>query len=166
MDTKWVVVGIGNPLLQDDRAGVIVVEQLEQEGLPCRTEVIHSVGFEVLDRIRGYERAIIVDACVLGSEPGRIVEARVDDIFFPHASGSGHGLTLGTTLKVGLLCCPDMPADIRLFLIEVGEIKEFNLQVSAEVEVAVVLVKERIRALVELVPDRCRSGIPGARRWK
>lgn len=148
MDKKWVVVGIGNPLLQDDRAGVMVVEQLEQEGLPCRTEVIDSVGFEVLDRIRGYERAIIVDACRLGSEPGRIVEAGVDEIISPQALGSGHGLSLGATLKVGRLCCADMPADIRLLLIEVREIRAFGLQVSAEVKAAVVRVKARIRALV------------------
>jgi hydrogenase maturation protease len=49
---------------------VVIVEQLEQEGLPCRTEVVYTVGFEVMDKIRGYERAIIVDACMLGNEPG------------------------------------------------------------------------------------------------
>jgi len=148
MEKQWVVVGIGNPLLQDDRAGLMVVEQLEQEGLPCRTELIDSVGLEVLDRIRGYGRAIIVDACMLGGKPGRILEARDDEIFPPQALGSGHGLSLGATLKVGRLCCPDMPADIRLLLIEVGERQAFGLQVSTEVKAAVARVKERIRALV------------------
>lgn len=148
MERQWVVVGIGNPLLQDDRAGVMVVEQLAEEGLACRTEVIDSVGFEVLDRIRGYERAIIVDACMLGGRPGRILEVRGDEILSLQALGSGHGLSLGATLEVGRLCCADLPADIRLLLIEVGEIQAFGLQVSAEVKAAVVRVKERIRALV------------------
>ena len=48
MNKKCVVVGIGNPFLQDDRAGVVIVEQLEQENLPCQTEVVYTVGLERL----------------------------------------------------------------------------------------------------------------------
>lgn len=152
MDNKCVVVGIGNPYLQDDRAGVVIVETLEQEGLPCRTEVVYTVGFEVMDKIRGYERAIIVDACMLGNEPGSILEVSIDDIFSTHALVNSHAITLGTTLKTGLLCFPEeMPADIRIILIEVKEIKEFTQQMSPEVEAAVATVVGRIRALVAAV---------------
>lgn len=152
MDNKCVVVGIGNPYLQDDRAGVVIVETLEQEGLPCRTEVVYTVGFEVMDKIRGYERAIIVDACMLGNEPGSILEVSIDDIYSTHALVNSHAITLGTTLKTGLLCFPDeMPADIRIILIEVKEIKEFTQQMSPEVEAAVKTVVDRIRALVAAV---------------
>ena len=149
MDTQCVVVGIGNPYLQDDRAGVVVIERLEQEKLNCRTEVVYTVGFEVMDKIRGCERAIIVDACMLGNEPGSILEVGVDDIFSTHALINSHAITLGTTLKTGYLCFPeDMPADIRILLIEVKEIKEFTQQMSPEVERAVDEVVERIKGLV------------------
>jgi hydrogenase maturation protease len=149
MDKKCVVVGIGNPYLQDDRAGVVIVEMLEKEGLPCQTEVVYTVGFEVMDKIRGFERAIIVDACMLGNEPGSILEVTVDDIFSTHALVNSHAITLGTTLKTGLLCFPeDMPEDIRIILVEVKEIKEFTQQMSPEVEAAVVTVVDRIRTLV------------------
>jgi hydrogenase maturation protease len=149
MDNKCVVVGIGNPYLQDDRAGVVIVEMLEKEGLPCRTEVVYTVGFEVMDKIRGFERAIIVDACMLGNEPGSILEVTVDDIFSTHALVNSHAITLGTTLKTGLICFPeDMPEDIRIILIEVKEIKEFTQQMSPEVDAAVLTVVDRIRTLV------------------
>ena len=149
MDKKCVVVGIGNPYLQDDRAGVVVLELLEKEDLPCHTEVVYTVGFEVMDKIRGFERAIIIDACMLGNEPGSILEVTVDDIFSTHALVNSHAITLGTTLKTGLMCFPDeMPEDIRIILIEVKEIKEFTQQMSPEVEAAVVTVVDRIRALV------------------
>jgi len=149
MDTQCVVVGIGNPYLQDDRAGVVVIERLEQENLACRTEVVYTVGFEVMDKIRGCERAIIVDACMLGNEPGSILEVGVDDIFSTHALINSHAITLGTTLKTGYLCFPeDMPADIRILLIEVKEIKEFTQQMSPEVEAAVEIVVERIKGLI------------------
>jgi Ni,Fe-hydrogenase maturation factor len=68
-----------------------------------------------------------------------ILEVSVDDIFSTHALVNSHAITLGTTLKTGLLCFPDeMPADIRIILIEVKEIKEFTQQMSPEVEAAVV----------------------------
>ncbi|MGE4560131.1 MAG: hydrogenase maturation protease [Desulfobulbus sp.] len=145
-----VVVGIGNPYLQDDRAGVLVVERLAQEGIPCRTEVVFTVGLEVLDRIKGCDRAIIVDACMLGNEPGSILEMGVDDIFTSPSLAHSHALTLGTTLKTGQVCFPEeMPAEIHILLIEVREIKAFSRQMSPEVERAVEEVVGRIKALVE-----------------
>jgi hydrogenase maturation protease len=149
MDKKCVVVGIGNPYLQDDRAGVVVVEMLEQDNPACQTEVVYTVGFEVMDKIRGYERAIIVDACMLGNEPGSILEVTVDDIFSTHALVNSHAITLGTTLKTGYICFPEeMPTDIRIMLIEVKEIKEFTQQMSPEVEAAVGRVVELIKGQV------------------
>ncbi|MCL2789586.1 MAG: hydrogenase maturation protease [Desulfobulbus sp.] len=153
MKSKCVVIGIGNPYLQDDRAGVVVAEQLERDGLACQIEVIHTVGFEVMDKVRGFERAIIVDACKLGNAPGSILEVTVDDIFTTHALVNSHAVTLGTTLKTGYICFPEeMPADIRIVLIEVKEIKEFTQQMSPEVEQAVAEAVVRIKGMVEAMP--------------
>ena len=149
MKKKCVVIGIGNPYLQDDRAGVVVVERLEQERLECQTEVVYTVGFEVMDKVRGYERAIIVDACKLGNDPGSILDVTVEDIFTTHALVNSHAITLGTTLKTGFVCFPEeMPADIRILLIEVKEVKEFTQQMSPEVERAVDEVVERVKTMV------------------
>lgn len=144
-----VVIGIGNPYLQDDRAGLAVVEMLEQGNLPCRTEIVYTVGFEVMEKIRGFQRAIIVDACMLGNQPGTIVEVGVDDIFSTCTLVNSHAITLGTSLKTGLICFPEeMPEDIRIMLIEVKEIKEFTQQMSPEVETAVIEVVRRITSQV------------------
>lgn len=149
MAKKCVVIGIGNPFLQDDRAGVVVVQHLERDGLACQTEIVYTVGFEVMDKVRGYERAIIVDACTLGHAPGSIHEVSVDDIFTTHALINSHAITLGTSLKTGYVCFPEeMPQDLRILLIEVKEIKEFTRQMSPEVEEAVAEVVERIKNMV------------------
>ncbi len=149
MDSKCVVIGIGNPYLQDDRAGVVIVEMLEKDGLPCRTEAISTVGFEVIDKIRGFERAIIVDACLLGNDPGGILEVTIDDIFSTRVSVNSHTIPLGTILKTGYICFPDeMPKEISIMLIEVKEIEEFTLQMSPEVEAAVVEVVARIKTRI------------------
>ncbi|WP_028583858.1 hydrogenase maturation protease [Desulfogranum mediterraneum] len=149
MDKKTVVIGIGNPYLQDDRAGVVVVEKLEELGIPCATEIVYTVGFEVMDKVKGYEKAVIVDACMLGNEPGSLLEVSVDEIFTNNALVNSHAITLGTTLKTGYICFPEeMPAEIHLILIEVRDIKEFTQQMSAEVETAVEQAVARISEIV------------------
>ena len=149
MDEHCVVVGIGNPYLQDDRAGVVVVEELERAGLACRTEVVYTVGLEVMDRIKGFRRAIIVDACMLGNPPGTILELGLDDIFTTHRLAHSHAITLGATLKTGYVCFPEeMPTDLRIILIEVKAISEFTQEMSPEVEAAAAEVVARIRRMV------------------
>jgi hydrogenase maturation protease len=149
MNMPWVVVGIGNPYRQDDRAGLVVIEQLEQAGLPCRTDMVYSAGLEVLDQIRGFKRAIIVDACQLGKEPGTILEALAEDLFAVPSSANAHGITLGATLQTGYLCFPEeMPDDIRIILIEVKELEPFTERLSPEVEAAVAEVVARIRVRI------------------
>ena len=146
MNKQCVVIGIGNPYRQDDRAGLVVIKQLEQAGLPCQTEVVYAAGFEVIDRIRGYKRAIIVDACQLGEEPGTILERMVDDIFSASSPVNSHTITLSTILKTGQVCfTQEMPDDISIILIQVKELQEFTEQMSPEVEAAVVEVVGRIR---------------------
>jgi len=147
MNRQWVVVGIGNPYRQDDRAGLVVIEQLEQAGLPCRTEAVYSAGFEVLDKIRGYQRAIIIDACQLGKGPGTILEVRADDdLFSAPSSVNSHALNLGATLQIGHLCFPEeMPAEISILLIEVKELQPFTQRLSPEVAAAVADVVAQIR---------------------
>ena len=149
MDEHCVVVGIGNPYLQDDRAGVVVVEELERAGLACRTEVVYTVGLEVMDRIKGFRRAIIVDACMLGNPPGTILELGLDDLCTTRSLTHSHAITLGCSLKTGYLCFPEeMPADLRIILIEVKAISEFTQEMSPEVEAAAAEVVARIRRMV------------------
>ena len=146
MNTLWIVVGIGNPYRQDDRAGLVVIEQLQQAGLPCRTEMVYSAGFEVLDQIRGCDKAILIDACQLGRAPGTIVEGLAVDLFSVPSSANSHGITLGATLQTGYLCFPEeMPDDIHICLIEVKEVEHFTERLSPEVEAAVAEVVARIR---------------------
>jgi hydrogenase maturation protease len=149
MEKEWIIIGIGNPHLQDDRAGVVVIERLEEEGIGCRTETICTVGLEVMDKVQGYRKAIIVDACMLGNKPGSVLELSLDEIFTTPSLANSHALTLGTTLKTGYVCFPEeMPSELYLILIEVRSISEFTRQMSPEVEAAVERVRERIWALV------------------
>jgi hydrogenase maturation protease len=138
MKTKSLVCGIGNPMLKDDRAGIEVAERIEKSDLAVDTEVIYGVGFEVNDKIMGYDDVIIIDAAKVGYPPGTITEVTVDQIFTDHNLVSSHAVTLGSTLKVGYDLFPDeMPKNLRILLIEAEDYFEFTKECSPKVEEAI-----------------------------
>ncbi|WP_051261192.1 hydrogenase maturation protease [Desulfovibrio inopinatus] len=143
------VLGIGNPLLQDDRAGIEVIEKLQELGAPCDTLEVYTVGFEIIDRCMGRDQVIVVDACMLGNQPGSILNVGIDDIFNSTSLANSHAITLGATLKVGYELFPEkMPADLRIILIEAKDVKEFSRQCSPEVCAAIDTVVKQIQEMV------------------
>ncbi len=138
MNKKFLVCGIGNPMLKDDRAGIEVAERIAASDLEVDTEIIFGVGFEVNDKIMGYDDVIIVDAAKLGKKPGTITQAGVEDIFSDHQLASSHAVTLGSTLKVGYeLFGEDMPRTLRILLIEAEDYYEFTRDCSPSVDKAI-----------------------------
>jgi hydrogenase maturation protease len=138
MQTKSLVCGIGNPVLKDDRAGIEVAERIAKTDLPVDTEVIYGVGFEVNDKLMGYDDVIIVDAAKIGYPAGTITEVTIDQIFTDHNLTTSHAVTLGSTLKVGYdLFADEMPKKLRIFLIEAEDYFEFTKECSPAVEKAI-----------------------------
>jgi hydrogenase maturation protease len=132
------VCGIGNPMLKDDRAGIEVAERIAGSGLAVDTEIIYGVGFEVNDKLMGYEDVIIVDAAKIGHPPGTITEVTIDQIFADHNLVTSHAVTLGSTLKIGYELFPvEMPKRLRIFLIEAEDYFEFTRKCSPAVEEAI-----------------------------
>lgn len=148
---KTLICGIGNPMLKDDRAGIEVAERIEKSALDVDVEIIFGVGFEVNDKIMGYDDVIIIDAAKMGYEPGTILEVGVDDIFSDHQLASSHAVTLGSTLKVGYELFPEeMPDKLTIFLIEAEDYFEFTKICSPRVQAA-------ITRLVQKITDRCNQ---------
>lgn len=138
MKSKSLVCGIGNPMLKDDRAGIEVAERIERSGLDVDVEIIYGVGFEVNDKVMGYDDVIIIDAAKVGYPAGTITEVTVDQIFTDHNLVSSHAVTLGSTLKVGYDLFPEeMPKKLRILLIEAEDYFEFTKECSPKVEEAI-----------------------------
>ncbi len=72
---KTLILGLGNPLVTDDSVGLRVVEQLKPL-LADRADVEVSEdywgGLRLMERMIGFERAIVVDAIQTGAPPGTI----------------------------------------------------------------------------------------------
>jgi hydrogenase maturation protease len=69
------VLGLGNPLQQDDGVGIRVIEELERRELPSHVEVMDggTPGVGLINLLEGRTRVVIVDAAEMGRQPGEIV---------------------------------------------------------------------------------------------
>jgi hydrogenase maturation protease len=156
---KTVVIGIGNPLLKDDRAGIEVAERIEHMNLDLDVEILHTVGFEVLDKVLGFDRAIVVDACQLGHAPGTVLNLELADIAADHVLMGSHAGTLMGTLKAGHTVFPDiMPKKISIVLIEVENAMEFGRECTP-------LVAKAVDHVVKMISHRyATSDLPSPDR--
>ena len=61
---KTIVLGVGNPILQDDGVGIHVANQLKQHVNHPNVTIDEALtgGMNLLDLITGYDKAILIDA--------------------------------------------------------------------------------------------------------
>lgn len=149
---RTIVLGIGNPVLSDDSVGIKVAEHLE--GL-VDTEILTTTDFKVLDKILGYDRAIIVDGVRLGNEPGTVLELNTDDLFFTCTFSGTHNLSLPTTLKIGYLVFgSDMPKIVKIIAVEVADTTTFGTECTPPVQAAIGKAVTRIKQYISLEDSR------------
>lgn len=97
MTARTLVLGLGNVLLGDEGVGVWVATSLSREfGFPPEVAVLEggTLGLDLLPRLEGVERLLLIDAVKLGREPGEIVRLEgdavpvaLDDKISPHQIG-------------------------------------------------------------------------------
>ena len=84
---KTLVLGLGNPVLTDDSVGLKVVEQLRPM-LSSRPDLEvdedYWGGLRLMERLIGFDRAVLVDAICTGAPPGTIHRLAVDSIPTQH----------------------------------------------------------------------------------
>ena len=63
-EERLLILGLGNPLMGDDGAGIQIVNELRESDLPEYVDVIDggTAGVGLIDLMSGYSRVIVVDA--------------------------------------------------------------------------------------------------------
>jgi hydrogenase maturation protease len=151
---KTLVLGLGNPLLTDDGVGLRVAEAL-QSRLNGRSDIEVGLdywgGLRLMERMAGFDRAIVIDAIVSGKPPGTIQLLRPSD-FPTQRSASAHDVTLPTALELGRLANVHLPADgeIILIAIEAADVQTFKEELSPEVEAVVPAAVELVLNTITL----------------
>jgi hydrogenase maturation protease len=149
---KTLILGLGNPLLGDDAVG-LKVAAVVRERLDGRDDVDvldeEAGGLRLMERMTGYDRAVLVDACVSGVAPGTIRRIGPDELP-TQRTAIAHGIDLPRALALGRSLGLPMPEVVRVVAIEAESVHEFGEfmtpAVEAAIEPAVAAVLEEIEA--------------------
>jgi hydrogenase maturation protease len=83
MTTKTLVLGLGNILLRDEGIGVWVAESLSRGfEFPSEVTILEggTLGLDLLPRLEGVERLLLIDVVKLGRGPGEVTRLEGDEV--------------------------------------------------------------------------------------
>jgi len=138
---KVLVLGLGNPLLGDDSVGLRVAQRVRTRlaGRP-EIEVAEDYwgGLRLMERLVGFERAVIIDAVCAGGEAGTVSTLSPDDMPTRH-SASAHDVDLGTALALGRRMGARLPHndDVYIVAIEAAEVYTFREECTPAVQAGI-----------------------------
>ncbi len=139
MSNKTAILGFGNPVRADDGVGIYVIDQLKVSMPEIPDVSLFDMGtsaFEVLFKLKGHDRIILVDAVVNTGDPvGTIyrlpaseVEAQIEDdplVFL-------HGLKWNQALSYARKMLGDeYPEEVTVYLIAIDSTR-FNVGMTEE----------------------------------
>jgi hydrogenase maturation protease len=123
---KTLVLALGNPILSDDGVAHEVADRLA--GRLDSTDIIKSSAatMDILPKLAGYERLVVVDAIQRGSAPpGTVHRLSLNDFTDTVRPSSTHDINFATAFWMVKKWGYDIPADIRIYGIEAVELSKF-----------------------------------------
>jgi hydrogenase maturation protease len=138
---KTLILGLGNPLVSDDSVGLRVVERLKPllAGQPdLEVSEDYWGGLRLMERLIGFDRAIVVDAIQTGAPPGTIHRLTAEGIS-TQRSASAHDVNLTTALEFGRRAGASLPENrhVHLVGIEAADVLTFSEKCTPAVEAAI-----------------------------
>jgi hydrogenase maturation protease len=151
--TSTLIIGLGNPLLRDDAVGLRVARQVAAAlGGREDVEVVEEAcgGLRLMERMVGFDRAILIDALRSGRPPGTVLTLDPRDMHTQH-SASSHDVSLPTALALGRRTGARLPADDQLSVIaiEAEDVETFGEEMTAAVEAAVPHAAARVLTVLD-----------------
>ena len=141
---RTLVLGLGNPLLSDDAAGLAVAKEFErllaERPIPG-VEVVTSSrgGFELIDLLTGFERAVIVDALITDDpHPGRVHRLEPGQVAGSARLVGSHDIGLADALELAGELGIAMPATVTVLGVEAADLTTFAETLTPAVAEAVV----------------------------
>ena len=154
---KTLVVGLGNPILGDDGVGWKVAEEVERhlpspspgEGAGMRVDVdcVALGGLSLMERMVGYERAIVIDSIGSGQHAlGEVYHFDLDDLYDPSAGHTTaiHDVSLMTALKMGRSMGAELPKQITVVAVESPYTYDFTEELTPPVQAAVPVAAQTV----------------------
>ncbi len=158
---RFVVIGLGNPVLGDDGVGWRVADEVEA-GLAAEraagglfgsvdVERLGVGGLRLMEFLADYDVAILVDAAEFRDRPpGEVRSCLLEelDAYGPGHLDSAHDASLVTALQLGKQYGASLPSRIHVVTIQARSTDEFSEQLTPEIEAAVPAAVSAVFALL------------------
>ena len=151
-----IILGLGNPILGDDGVGWQVAKAVKSQlvhlherfDLPqYEIDFLCVGGLGLMERLIGYDFAILIDAMLTGkSDHGTVSIYHLDDLpnrALGHLTSS-HDTTLQNALEIGRQLGAHLPESILIVGIEADNGFEFSEELSPRIKKAVPIAADQI----------------------
>jgi hydrogenase maturation protease len=151
---KTLVIGLGNPILGDDGVGWKVIEQLHHAARNTQydADCLSVGGLTLMERLVGYDRAVIVDAIQTGRNPiGTVSRFRLEELPIRTSghTASTHDTDLMSALQVGRSSGAILPAEILVVGIEAKNVYDFTEELTPPIAAAIPLAVQVVLDILE-----------------
>jgi hydrogenase maturation protease len=134
------IIGLGNPILRDDGAGIRAASILKQRLEADRCEDLVDIqesevgGFALLELMSGWDRVFLVDSIQFrGVGSGTVVRLEPHDFGTSARLKSIHEIDLPTVLELGRKIGLEMPKEVLIFGIQAEDAQTFGENLSPAV---------------------------------
>jgi len=145
--------GMGNTLLSDDGIGIIIKRYLEErlvnaEGIGF-TETSWG-GFRVIDLLRDYDYAIVIDSIKTGRVPeGEIHHLKTDDLLPTLRLNSYHDINFITALNLAKKMNYKIPSDIDILAVEIENNYTITENLNPVIRKSIITVSKKVIELLK-----------------
>ena len=151
---KILILGLGNGVLSDDGIGPRLVKDLakKNEGKDIEFETSCCGGLEIMEYIRDYERAIIIDAILTkNGKPGNLYYFTPSDFSETSNLSNLHDVNFLTALHLGNILELNLPSDLHIIAVEIIEDREFNEKLTPFLEKRYPEILAELSALIKRI---------------
>jgi len=148
---KTLILALGNPILSDDGVAHEVADRLAKRLKSSSTtpniqyDIIKSSAatMDIIPKLAGYHRLVVVDAVQLGSAPfGTVHRFSLTELASTVHPSSPHDINFATAFQMAKQWGYHIPEDVRIYGIEVKELSRFSQGCTPE-------ITEKLHKIVE-----------------
>jgi hydrogenase maturation protease len=144
---KTLILALGNPILSDDAVAFEVADHLTEHLDSTQYDIIKSSAatMDIIPKLAGYDRLVVIDAIQLGSAPlGTVHRFSLADLDSTVRKSSPHDINFATAFSMAEQWGYHIPADIRIYGIEVKELSKFSQNCTPEIKEKLHVIEKHI----------------------
>jgi hydrogenase maturation protease len=144
---RTLILGLGNPILSDDAAGLQAARQLYELIGGEDVDLVEAAlaGMQTVQLLSGYDRAVVIDVVQDEAKVGEVWRLDSDDLESGSSTAS-HGIGLGQALRLARLMGLPVPEQMLIYAIAAADTHTFGESLTPQLGQALPAIVRRIAA--------------------